>query len=88
MDQEVKVAPLRYDPDAEKKTIEAVQQLRKERDNQRVKQALENFRRTLKGTENVIPSIVEAVKAYATMGEIGAVIRDAYGTYEEGKVRF
>jgi methylmalonyl-CoA mutase N-terminal domain/subunit len=88
MDQEVKVAPLRYDPDAEKKTIEAVKQLRKERDSHRVKQALENCRRTLKGTENVIPSIVEAVKAYATVGEIGSVIREVYGTYEEGKVRF
>jgi methylmalonyl-CoA mutase N-terminal domain/subunit len=53
-----------------------------------VKQALENCRRTLKGTENVIPSIVEAVKAYATVGEIGSVIREVYGTYEEGKVRF
>ncbi|HJW30447.1 MAG TPA: methylmalonyl-CoA mutase family protein, partial [Saprospiraceae bacterium] len=88
MDQELKVTPLRYDPDAERKTIEAVQQLRKERDNQRVKQALENCRGTLKGTENAIPSIVEAVKAYATVGEIGSVIRDVYGTYEEGKVRF
>ena len=88
MDQEVKVAPLRYDPDAEKKTVEAVKQLRKERDSTRVKQALENCRRALQGTENVIPSIVEAVKAYATVGEIGSVIREVYGTYEEGTVRF
>ena len=87
-DQELKVAPLKYDPDAEKKTIEAVKQLRKERDSNKVKQALENFRRTLKGTENVIPSIIEAVKAYATVGEIGSVIREVYGKYEEGKVRF
>jgi len=34
----VKVAPLRYDPDAEKKTIEAVKQLRKERDSHKVKE--------------------------------------------------
>jgi methylmalonyl-CoA mutase N-terminal domain/subunit len=53
-----------------------------------VKEALENCRRALQGTENVIPSIVEAVKAYATVGEIGSVIREVYGTYEEGKVRF
>jgi methylmalonyl-CoA mutase N-terminal domain/subunit len=87
MDQEVKVAPLKYDPEAEKKAIEAVKQLRKERDNSKVTQTLENCRRTLKGTENAIPSVVEAVKAYATVGEIGSVIRDIYGTYEEGKVR-
>jgi methylmalonyl-CoA mutase N-terminal domain/subunit len=89
MDQEVKVAPLRYDPDAEKKTVEAVQQLRKERDSTRVKQALEKCRGALKGVgNNAIPSIIEAVKAYATVGEIGSVIREVYGTYEEGKVRF
>jgi methylmalonyl-CoA mutase N-terminal domain/subunit len=89
MDQEVKVAPLRYDPDAEKKTVEAVKQLRKERDGTRVKQALENCRGALKGVgNNAIPSIIEAVKAYATVGEIGSVIREVYGTYEEGKVRF
>jgi len=88
MDQEVKVAPLKYDPDAEKKAIEAVKQLRKERDNKRVKESLENCRQALKGTENVIPSFVEAVKAYATVGEIGDVIRQVYGKYEEVKVRF
>jgi methylmalonyl-CoA mutase N-terminal domain/subunit len=88
MDQEVKVAPLKYDPDAEKKAIEAVKQLRKERDNSKVTQALENCRRTLKGTENAIPSVIEAMKAYATVGEIGSVMREVYGTYEEGKVRF
>ena len=82
------MAPLKYDPDAEKKTIEAVKQLRKERDNRKVKQALENCRRTFKGTENAIPSIIEAVKAYATVGEIGSVIREVYGKYEEEKVQF
>jgi methylmalonyl-CoA mutase N-terminal domain/subunit len=87
-EQELKVTPLKYDPDAEKKTIEAVKQLRKERDGNRAKQALENFRNTLKGTGNVIPSIIEAVKAYATVGEIGSVIREVYGKYEEGIVRF
>jgi methylmalonyl-CoA mutase N-terminal domain/subunit len=86
--QEVKVAPLKYDPDAEKKTIAAVKELRKERDNNKVKQALENVRKALKGTENAMPSIIEAVKAYATVGEIGAVIREVYGKYEEGMVRF
>jgi methylmalonyl-CoA mutase N-terminal domain/subunit len=79
---------LRYDPDAEKKTIEAVKQLREERDNDNVRRTLENLRRTLKGVDNAMPSIIEAVKAYATVGEIGAVIREIYGKYEEGMVRF
>lgn len=86
--EDLKVTPLKYDPDAGRKTIEAVKQLRKERDSENVKQVLENFRGALKGAGNVIPSIVEAVKAYATVGEIGAVIREVYGKYEEGMVRF
>jgi methylmalonyl-CoA mutase N-terminal domain/subunit len=88
MEEGVKVTPLKYDPDSEKKTIEALRQFRKDRDSSRVTQALENFRRTLKGSGNVIPSIMEAVKAYATVGEIGSVIRETYGKYEEGMVRF
>jgi len=88
MDQAVKVAPLKYDPDAEKKAKDGVKQLRKERDAKKAANALETFRRMLKGSGNVIPSIIEAVKAYATVGEIGAVIREVYGQYEEGMVRF
>jgi methylmalonyl-CoA mutase N-terminal domain/subunit len=88
MEEGVKVTPLKYDPDSEKKTIEVLRQFRKGRDSSKVTQALENFRRTLKGTENVIPSIIDAVKAYATVGEIGSVIREVYGKYEEEKVRF
>jgi methylmalonyl-CoA mutase, N-terminal domain len=53
-----------------------------------VTQALENCRRALKGSGNAIPSMIEAVKAYATVGEIGAIIREVYGQYEEGMVRF
>jgi methylmalonyl-CoA mutase N-terminal domain/subunit len=88
MEEGVKVMPLKYDPDSEKKTIEALRQFRKGRDSNKAKDALEDFRCALKGIENVIPSIIEAVKAYATVGEIGSVIREVYGKYEEGIVRF
>ena len=88
MDEDTKVTPLKYDLNSGNKIIEALRQLRKERDSNKVNQALENFRRTLKGTENSIPSIIEAVKGYATIGEIGAVIREVYGKYEEGVTRF
>lgn len=88
MDDDVKVAALRYSSDAEKNTVEALKKLREERDNTKVKKCLENIKQVLKSNENSIPSILEAVKAYATFGEIGAVIRDVYGRYEEGMTRF
>jgi len=88
MEEDIKVTPLKYDPESEKRVIEQVRQIRKERDNQKVKKTLDRFREILKGNENVIPALIEAVKAYATIGEIGAVIRDVYGKYEEGVIKF
>lgn len=87
-DEKVEVAPLVYSPDAEKRTVEALEQLRRERDNDKVRGALDVFRGALKKGDNVIPSLIEAVKVYATVGEIGAVIREEYGEYEEGMIRF
>jgi methylmalonyl-CoA mutase N-terminal domain/subunit len=88
MDEDVRVAPLRYDPDAERKTIDALIRLRKERDNAKVEKCLDNVRRVLRSSDNAIPAILDAVKAYATVGELGSVIREVYGRYEEGITRF
>lgn len=57
---------------------EKVRKLRRERDNPKVKECLENLRQaSLKG-ENVMPALMEAVKAYATLGEIHDVWRSIY----------
>ncbi len=58
-------------------------ELREERDNAVVGQALGRLRSACQGTENTMPLILDAVRAYATLGEIIAVMKEAFGTYEE-----
>ncbi|MGA7160681.1 MAG: methylmalonyl-CoA mutase family protein [Bacteroidota bacterium] len=55
--------------------------IRKSRDAQSVKQSLRNLLDAAKGTDNVIPHILQAVEAYATIGEISNVLREAWGEY-------
>ncbi len=71
----------RIPPETERKQIANVKRLREERDRNKVKVSIGRLReKTLMGdTENLIPSIVEALKAYATIGEIQGTIREAYG---------
>ena len=55
--------------------------LRSERDNSKVRQALEKIRNTLQGEENVMPAFSEAARADATLGEICGVLRETYGIW-------
>jgi methylmalonyl-CoA mutase N-terminal domain/subunit len=48
-----------------------------------VTETLDALRAAAAGTENTMPYILEAVRAYATLGEITDVFRDVFGTYEE-----
>lgn len=57
--------------------------LRKRRSNVRVASALDALRRAAEGTENTMPFILEAVRAYATVGEICGALADVFGRYRE-----
>jgi methylmalonyl-CoA mutase N-terminal domain/subunit len=57
--------------------------LRKRRGGARVRAALADIRRRAKGTDNAMPAIVEAVSAYATLGEIANALRAEWGEYRE-----
>ena len=57
--------------------------LRASRDNGAVGQALDELRIACQGTENTMPYILEAVRRYATLGEIIDVMREVFGTYQE-----
>jgi len=88
VEEDVKVAPLKYDPDAEKKIVERLKNLKQERDNDAVKKSLDHLRQITEKGDNVVPAVIDAVKAYATFGEIGQVFRQVYGEYVEEAVRF
>ena len=57
--------------------------LRKRRDKGKVQWALDELRRAAEGTENTMPYLLDAVKSYATLGEICDAFRSVFGTYQE-----
>jgi methylmalonyl-CoA mutase, N-terminal domain len=72
---------LRVDPAVRTSQIERLQKLRSARDASVVETVLAGLRRGAEGDENLMPLILEAVKAYATLGEICDVLRDVFGEY-------
>ncbi len=79
----MKIPLLEMDPEGYKKQAARLKQLREERDNAAVGQALDRLRIACEGTENTMPFIVDAVHKYATLGEVIDVMRDVFGTYQE-----
>lgn len=77
------IEPHQNDPATEKRQIERVQQVRKERDTRRVQETLVHLRQVAQGTENLLPPIIEATRAYATIGEITQVLREIFGEFRE-----
>jgi methylmalonyl-CoA mutase N-terminal domain/subunit len=74
---------LKMDPEGYRRQSERLADLRKSRDNGAVGQALDRLRIAAQGTENQMPHILDAVRAYATLGEIVSALREVFGTYEE-----
>ena len=60
--------------------------MRAKRDNKAVTTALENLLAIAKSGENVVPATVEAIKAYATVGEIVSELRKVYGKWQPTKI--
>jgi len=74
---------LRVDSKVEKEQVARLQKLKRERDNRKVKQILEKLHYAAEKDENLMPTIIEAVKTYTTLGEITDVLRKVYGDYKE-----
>ncbi len=66
--------------------IERLKRLKEERDNQTVSEVLDRVRNVARGDENVMPVLIEAVKAYATVGEISDALREVFGEYREPSI--
>jgi methylmalonyl-CoA mutase N-terminal domain/subunit len=71
----------RLDPESERRQVERLRAVRARRDAAKVAEALEKVREAAEGSENLVPPILEAVKVYATQGEICDVLREVFGTY-------
>ncbi|MEJ5224663.1 MAG: methylmalonyl-CoA mutase family protein, partial [Anaerolineales bacterium] len=79
----VEIPILEMDPQGYDRQAARLQAVRRERDNGRVGQALDRLRIACQSTENTMPYIMDAVRAYATLGEMIGVMKEAFGVYEE-----
>jgi methylmalonyl-CoA mutase, N-terminal domain len=85
-DQERPIPTLRIDPEIERSQIARLQALRARRDAAQSWAALDEVERRARTTENLMPAILAAVEAYATVGEISDSLRRAFGEYRESVV--
>jgi methylmalonyl-CoA mutase, N-terminal domain len=82
MDNEPQPELLRVDPSLGAKQTEKLSQLKETRDNVEVSSALEALETAAKGSENLMPYIIDCVKKYCTIGEICGVLRQQFGEYQ------
>ena len=80
------IPTLRVDPDIERAQVARLNALRTRRDATKARAALEEVERRARGKENLMPAILAAVEAYATVGEISDALRHAFGEYQESVV--
>src|SRR5689334_11849458 len=86
VDEEGPIEILRIDPRLESEQVARVRDVRGKRDQAKVSNALNRMRKAAAGTDNLMPYILDAVRAYATEGEIMHALIEVFGTYTETAV--
>jgi len=86
VDEEEPIEILRIDPKLESEQAERVREVRRKRDQAKCTNALSSLRKAAAGTDNLMPYILDAVRAYATEGEIMHTLIEVFGTYTETAV--
>ncbi len=84
--EERAIPTLRINPQIEREQIQRLQALRANRDTQKTRAAVAELERRAGTKENLLPAILGAVEAYATVGEISDTLRRAFGEYQESVV--
>jgi methylmalonyl-CoA mutase N-terminal domain/subunit len=84
-EREVEFHP--YRGEEAKKQIDRLERIRRERDDLATQRTLERVRQAAQDGENVVPAVMDAVEAYASVGEVCGVLKEVFGTYRE-PVRF
>jgi methylmalonyl-CoA mutase N-terminal domain/subunit len=81
-DNVLEIPLLRVDVEGERQHIKHLNEVRRRRDNREVAEKLRALEQTARGSENLMPPLLEAVKAYATLGEMMGVFREVFGEYQ------
>jgi methylmalonyl-CoA mutase N-terminal domain/subunit len=83
VDEEAPKGLLRVDPIVGEMQKKKINDTKEQRNNEAVKEKLQLLKKACEGTENVMPFILDAVRGYATLGEICGVMREVFGEYEQ-----
>jgi methylmalonyl-CoA mutase, N-terminal domain len=85
-EEERAIPTLLIDPQIEREQVQRLQALRAKRDTHKTQAAIAELERRAATSENLMPAILGAVEAYATVGEISDALRRAFGEYHESVV--
>jgi methylmalonyl-CoA mutase N-terminal domain/subunit len=77
---------LKIDEGVAREQIESLQRLRGQRNNEKVQATLDALKEAAKGTENLMPYIMDAVREYASIGEVMAALKEVFGVYREDSI--
>ncbi|MDH3627862.1 MAG: methylmalonyl-CoA mutase family protein [Acidobacteriota bacterium] len=86
MDETYKPELLRIGPEVEERQVSRLKELKRERDNERVDETLSALRKAAEGDENLLPRMLDAVRAYATVQEVSDALVPVFGRYRETSV--
>jgi methylmalonyl-CoA mutase N-terminal domain/subunit len=81
--EEIEIPLLRIDEEVERSQKKAVQDLRADRDNDKVARELEKLKAAAEGSDNLMPVIIDCARCYATEGEIIDTLKGVFGEYKE-----
>ncbi|MBY8986964.1 MAG: methylmalonyl-CoA mutase, partial [Candidatus Lokiarchaeota archaeon] len=77
---------LKIDEEVANEQMAKLNKLKEKRNNEKVKEILENLKEAANGNENVMPFIMDAVREYASIGEIMNSLKEIFGTYHEDSI--
>ena len=82
--EEVDIPLLRVDREGERMQIDGINEVRRTRDERDVAEKLRALEAAARGSQNLMPPLIDAVKSYATLGEMMDVFRGVFGEYQPG----
>ena len=82
-DEKIEIPLLQISPEVEKNQIEALKQLKVERDDKKVSRKLAELKKGAQRDTNLMPLLIDCAKSYATLGEMVNVLKDVFGEYVE-----
>jgi len=77
---------LKIDDKVEEEQIKILQHVRDQRNNGQVQEKLEKLKQAAKSTENLMPYIMDAIREYASIGEVMATLKEVFGEYREDSI--